>query len=453
MRVLCLCILVFLGLASVLAIRSDDHGVLLETSVDKASMEMSLAVNKAVLNAQEALLQQVQKGVVLTDGQIDAAVKAAFDPIFSKCESITNAKEQRKCLINVAGAKKTTTKGCKAAACKKTNVTKPKVAKAAVNKTAVPKAAVVKKSKVEQDADKAKKHAAKAKEYKKKAEEHAKKAQKAEKQLKKDSKKQAKKAKKAAKKVHKQIAKAAPKKAPTAKSAKKAAKKAVDKVKKAKAILKKAEKKAKAAKKNATKAKKAEKKASFISEAEFAHHVLDAEAATESALDMSREGLVAFLEQSMLLEPSKDAAAHLETINVSMLDVSALEIPDINTNEIDNLLETAELHANTDAASLIESGVEVETEAEAEADAEVDAEGVDAAVHSLAEVESLLETKTATQNKATATATVDQTALSKTGVESHEALVAAAEAEMNRDLNAKKQDILDLSDLEDIPSL
>lgn len=156
---------------------------------------------------------------------------------------------------------------------------------------------------------------------------------------------------------------------------------------------------------------------------------------------MSREGLVAFLEQSMLLQPSLDAASHLESIDVSMLDVASLEIPDINAHEIDNLLEQAELHANTDLTSMIETSTQAETE--------VEVESPESALHSLAEVESLLETKT----QAKAKVTVDQTALTSTGVESHEALVAAAEAEMNRDLNSVKKDILDLSDLEAIPEL
>jgi len=203
MRASSLCVLAVAGLAGVFAIHSDEHGVLLQTT-DSQQVELDMAINTEIRLAQEAVLNEVSNGNVVTDGQIDAAVKAAFAPIFTKCEAITNLKEQRKCLLNVAAGKKITASGSKKA--KKAKKAKKVAANATVAKVApVAPKKVVKKDAIAENAAKAKKHIAKAKALEAKAKKEKELAKKFEKKMEATLKKKAASVAKVAKAVKKDL--------------------------------------------------------------------------------------------------------------------------------------------------------------------------------------------------------------------------------------------------------
>jgi len=155
----------------------------------------------------------------------------------------------------------------------------------------------------------------------------------------------------------------------------------------------------------------------------------------------TRENIVAFLEVAADVAPHMDAEQHLDSIDISMIDVENLEIPEVNAEEIDSLVQTAETVASDDVASFLSEEEAQEAEAEAEAHEEAE-ETAEEEVHAEAEAPVSL---------------IDAESDEARAHESEASLIAAAEAEMNRDLsnlnNENKKDVIDLADLEDIEHL
>lgn len=148
--------------------------------------------------------------------------------------------------------------------------------------------------------------------------------------------------------------------------------------------------------------------ASFISESEFAEEVKAADDLANAVDDMTREA-------TNLMETGA-----LVTVEIPKVDLSKLEIPDVNEAEIDDLLAKTEEVRNAHLISF----------AEEFATATADANAV------LAEADAM-----AAQESAAPV------------VEQKDPIVAAAEAEMAAALDAKPHDPIDLSDLEPIPEL
>ena len=161
--------------------------------------------------------------------------------------------------------------------------------------------------------------------------------------------------------------------------------------------------------------------------------------ALEEVMGATRENIVAFLEVAADVAPHMDAEQHLDSIDISMIDVENLEIPEVNAEEIDSLVQTAETVASDDVASFLSEEEAQEAEAEAHEEAEETAEEE---VHAEAEAPVSL---------------IDAESDEARAHESEASLIAAAEAEMNRDLsnlnNENKKDVIDLADLEDIEHL
>eukprot|EP00933_Yihiella_yeosuensis_P071457 TRINITY_DN7965_c0_g2_i1.p1 TRINITY_DN7965_c0_g2~~TRINITY_DN7965_c0_g2_i1.p1 ORF type:complete len:230 (+),score=78.18 TRINITY_DN7965_c0_g2_i1:31-720(+) len=171
MRFSYICVVALLGLAGVLSIETGDQPALLETSAQRQGMEVDMSVNSDVLAAQQSIMGDVANSSLVTDGDVDAAVKSAFEPIFSRCENIIDPKHQRRCLLRVAAGKDFTRKGARAARLRKLRAQKRAAKEAKKEAKAVKVAAksnktvVVKKDKLASHADKIKKHIAAAKKH------------------------------------------------------------------------------------------------------------------------------------------------------------------------------------------------------------------------------------------------------------------------------------------------
>jgi hypothetical protein len=425
-------ILAAVGLAGAMAIRSDDHSVLLELSADKQQMELDLAVNEDIRNAQQSVVDQVASGNVVTDSQIDAAVKTAFEPIFSKCESIVDPKHQRRCLLNVAAGKKITRKGSRSARLRKMRQLKKeaKEAKKEATKNATKAAKnatkTVKKDKLASHADKIKKHIAAAKKHEAAMKKEQSTVKTLEAKVKADLAKQSAEAKEVIAAIKKTC------NATTKATKANATAVAVPKAKTNATKVEKVEKKVE---------KKEEKATSFL---EFESEMDHADFAIEAAQDAARENIFAFLEVSEEVEPHQSAEEHLDSIDVSLLDMESLDIPHVDANEVDSVLSRAEALTSDDVASFLEGEEEVVDQEQQEAEAEAEHEQ-DAEVEHEAEHEEEAEPSF-----------IDQSDEARAH-ESEASLIAAAEAEMNRDLAARdevaKKDVIDLSDLESIDNL
>ena len=183
-----------------------------------------------------------------------------------------------------------------------------------------------------------------------------------------------------------------------------------------------------------------------------------------------------FLEESLELEPHVAAETHLASLELNHVDLAALDADlTLDLEDVDTLVSRSEQAATS--ASLLETGTEADAEAEAEAETETETETeaeAETEVDAVAEVEAEMAAAAAVDIGAAAEADEEMSVLdleaharaetartfsaiesaeevrARTGQESEAALVAAAEAEMQRDFSSAERDVLDLSDVADI---